>query len=135
MSSIKLSSKLPGGDGNGLAKIAGELVKSPQKLHVLVALVDSSRTVTDHDTGDSVPVVRVRRVEVVLKKDLPQAEQLLRRALEARTGETVLPLELEDEISQAFSQIDLNDPNWGEDGIHIDPNKSWPEADDEHGDE
>jgi hypothetical protein len=109
MSEVKLSSKLPGGDANGIAKILGELVKAPHKVQVLVALVDSQKSVTDHDTGDIVPVVRIRRVEVVRKQDLKEAERLIRRALEARTGETVLPLELEDEISAAFENIDFNE--------------------------
>ncbi len=109
MSEVKLSGKLPGGDGNGLARISGQLVKLPHKVQVLVALVDSCKTITDTDSGDTIPVVRIRRVEVVRTQDLKEAERLIRRALEARTGETVLPLELEDEISAAFENIDIDD--------------------------
>lgn len=110
MSEIKLSAKLPAGDANGLAKITGQLVKEPHKVHVLIALVDSNKTTTDHDTGDVVPVVRIRRIEVVRKQDLTEAERLVRRALEERTGETVLDLELEDEIADAFRGIDFDNP-------------------------
>ena len=83
-------------------------MKDPHKVHVLIALVDSSRIVTDTDTDDSSPVVRIRRVEVVQKQDLKEAERLLRRALEARTGQTMLDLELEDELSGIFKDLDLN---------------------------
>ncbi len=119
--SVKLSSKLPGGDANGIAKIVAELVKAPHKVQVLVALVDSQKCVTDHDTGDVVPVVRIRRVEVVRKQDLKEAERLLRRALEARTGETVLPLELEDEITAAFADFDFDDLDGTEHPADSDP--------------
>ena len=44
-------------------------------------------------------------------EDLPTAEKLVRRALEGRLGGEVLPIELEDEITAAFRDID---PRTGE---------------------
>lgn len=108
MADVTLRGKLPGGDSNGLAKIAGSLVKNPHKVHAVIALVDSSKTITDNDTGDAVPVVRIRRIEVILPKDLGQAEKLLRRALEERTGQITLDMELEDELEQAFKDIQID---------------------------
>lgn len=118
MPDLSLSGALPAGDGNGLAKIAGDLVRNPRKVHVAVMLVDSPKTVINNDTGDAVPVVRIRRVEVVLRKDLAAAERLLRRAMEDRTGQTVMDMDLEDEISEAFKDIEAElgtDPK-GDDG-------------------
>ncbi len=126
MSEIKLSSKLPGGDANGIARIAGELVKTPHKVQVLIALVDSQKSIADHDTGDVIPVVRIRRVEVVHRADLQEAERLLRRALELRTGQVTLDIELEDEISSIFKDIDLADP-----GLYTDETKSDDHAEDD----
>ncbi len=53
----------------------------------------------------------IRRIEVIAPADLTVAQQLMRRSLEARTGRTVLPLDLEDDIRFAFGQVD---PRTGE---------------------
>lgn len=112
MAEISLSAKLPGGDANGLGSIAGPMVANPSNVHVLVVLVDCSKTVTDCDTGDTIPVARIRRVEAIKgKDDVATCERLVRRAIEQRTGQTVLPMDLEDELNAAFENID---PSTGE---------------------
>jgi hypothetical protein len=111
MAELKISGKLPNGDGNGLARIVADLVENPRKVHALLVLVDCKQVVTDQDTGDTVPTARIRRAEVVRRQDLKEAERLVRRALEERSGTTVLPMELEDEITAAFADID---PRTGE---------------------
>lgn len=40
MSELKMSSKLPKGDANGLSGIVGDLVENPHKVHALLVLVD-----------------------------------------------------------------------------------------------
>jgi hypothetical protein len=71
----------------------------------VLGVIDCRRVAVDADTGDEVATVRFRRVEVLLQDDLPAAEQLMRRALEHRTGATTLPLELEDEIRELFAEM------------------------------
>lgn len=107
----KLSSALPGGDGNGLASIARQLVDSPHELHVVIAIVDNKSTTTNHDSDEREPTARIRRIEVISGGDKQIAQQMMRRALEERTGQTVLPIDLEDELRAAFGDID---PNTGE---------------------
>ncbi len=109
MTNVKLMGALPGGDNNGASAIGGELVRTPHRLHPMIAIVDCRRITTDADTGEHTATVRVRRIEALLADDLPAAERLLRRALEFRTGKTVLPLELEDEITLAFQQGTLDE--------------------------
>lgn len=111
MAEIKLSGKLPRGDADGLSQLAGALVENPGRVHVAILLMDCKSVTTDQDTGDTVPTARIRRVEVVRGADLDQAERLVRRALEERSGSTVLPMELEDEITAAFTNVD---PRTGE---------------------
>jgi hypothetical protein len=111
MAEIKLSGKLPKGDADGISQLAGPLVENPHKVHVAILLMDCCKVTIDQDTGDAVPTARIRRVEIVRREDLPQAERLVRRALEERSGSTVLPIELEDEISAAFADVD---PRTGE---------------------
>ena len=40
----KLASSLPGGDANGLTAIARQLIDTPHNVHVVIGLVDCSRS-------------------------------------------------------------------------------------------
>lgn len=100
----RLSSRLPKGEPNGLDAIARDLIAEPHRAHIVIAVVDCSKIVTDVDAGDPQPTARIRRIERVITADLPHAEQLLRRALEKRSGMATLPLDLEDEITQIFTE-------------------------------
>jgi hypothetical protein len=102
-----LASKLPDGDRNGLAAIAGELIDDPEKVHVVIALVDCSKVTTNTDTGDVVPTARIRRIEAIKDPaDGKRMRALLRREWERRTGKTVLPFEMEEEMRAAFGDDD-----------------------------
>ena len=107
----KLASSLPGGDANGLTSIARDLIDSPHDVHVVVALVDCKKITTDNDSGEVVPTARVRRIEVIGEADRDLAAKMMRRALEQRTGKTVLPFDLEEDLRAAFGRID---PQTGE---------------------
>ena len=102
----KLKSTLPKGDANGLQPIADALVRRPKGLHAIIAIVDCPKIEDDIELGVKIPVIRVRRVEGILRGDLDAAQRLMRRSLEYRTGLSVLPLELEDDVQIAFSQLD-----------------------------
>jgi hypothetical protein len=106
MSDIKITGTLPKGDANGAAAIAADLIAEPHRFKVLLMIVDCKKVTLDNDSGEQVPTARIRRVEAVLTQDLGQAEQIMRRALEKRTGRVVLPLSLEDEVRLAFGNID-----------------------------
>lgn len=111
---MKIASKLPEGDRNGLTVVARAMVDDPHATHVVLAVLDCSRLTTDTDTGDVIPTARIRRVEVLLADDKQPAEQLMRRAMDARMGGTVLPLELEDELTSLFGSGVQLDPATGE---------------------
>lgn len=103
----KLAGKLPSGDANGLAAIAGEMLENPEQVHVVIALVDCSKITTDTDSGDVVPTARVRRIEAIKDPaDGRRMRALLRREWERRTGKTVLPFEMEEEMRSAFGEDD-----------------------------
>ena len=107
----KLASALPGGDANGLTAIARQLIDNPHDVHVVVGLVDCKRITTDNDSGEIMPTARLRRIEVIGGDDRDLAAKMMRRALEVRTGKTVLPFDLEEDLRAAFGRID---PNTGE---------------------
>jgi len=122
MAGIKKQGLMPSGDENGLLDIAPLLVaegahRSPKQLRAVLGIVDAKRVNIESDTGEEVATVRFRRIEVLLGDDLGAAEKLIRRALEARSGQTTLPLELEDDIQQAFKDMtDPGSPDDPEDG-------------------
>jgi hypothetical protein len=125
MPNTKPNALLPKGEENGLADIAGVLVaegagRAPKRLRAVLGIIDCRRVAVDSDTGEELATVRFRRVEVLLASDLPAAEKLIRRALEARSGQTTLELELEDEIRQAFEAMQdptsTEDPDEGDQG-------------------
>lgn len=107
----KLASQLPKGDGNGLDALARKLIDSPHDVHVVVALVDCKKTTTDNDDGSIEATARIRRIEPISDDDKDLAAKMLRRALEKRTGKTVLPFDLEEDLRAAFGAID---PQTGE---------------------
>jgi hypothetical protein len=110
---ISMSGKLPKGDGNGLVAILSELVRDTGKegpIFVAVALIDGKRVVLDKDTGEKIPQVRVRRIEVILDdEDKGVCRRLMERSLSRRTGQETLPYDLEAEIEEAFGSSDEAD--------------------------
>lgn len=105
MANVKTQAVLPKGEENGLAPIAAELQREPRRLRAVLGIIDAKRGNIDYDTDEELITVRFRRVEVLLVADLDQAEKLIRRSLEHRSGQTTLPLELEDDIRQAFDSM------------------------------
>ena len=81
----KLIASLPKGEANGLNALARELIDDPTQVHV-------------------------RRIEPI-QTDKALVSKIMRRALESRTGKTVLPFDLEEDMRAAFEGID---PHTGE---------------------
>ena len=93
-----LSGNLPKGDGNGLTAIVDELIKDPRQMHIVIAIVDCAKVTQNTDTGETIPTARIRRIEVCKGEDASLAENLMRRALDQRTGREALPYDLEEEL-------------------------------------
>jgi hypothetical protein len=98
---VSLGGTLPEGDGNGLTAIVSDLIHDPRHVHVVIGIVDCAKITTKPDTGEIVPTVRVRRIEVVTDKDRRVARQLINRALDRRTGREALPFDLEQDLRAA----------------------------------
>lgn len=110
----RLASGLPKGPENGLDAIARSLIADPTARRVVIAVVDCSRLTTNTDTDETVATVRVLRVEQVHPGDVAEAHRLVRRALEHRHGDSVLPLETERDLEAWFGQGFTLDPSTGE---------------------
>lgn len=110
MPDVSLAGALPKGDATGLDPIISALIDDPRAMHVVLAIVDCKKITTNADTGEAVPTLRIRRIEAVLTDDKPLAERLMRRALENRSGRTMLPMTLEDELTAAFADDSDDEP-------------------------
>src|SRR5258708_19538430 len=99
---ISLGGSLPQGDGNGLAAIVSDLIREPKKYHAVIGIVDTSKITTKPDSGEVVPTVRVRRIEVITQADLKIAETLMRRPLDKRTRKATLPFDLAAHLQPPF---------------------------------
>lgn len=98
-SSVRLAGRLPDGNRNGLASIAHLLVDDPSQVHVAIVLIDCAWVKTSTDDGSALPTARVRAIEPIPEgRDADEMRRLLRRAIETRTGQTTLPLELERDL-------------------------------------
>jgi hypothetical protein len=82
----KLASKLP--DDHGLR--ASILTNNPEATHLVIATIDVKVLTKDIDTGDVEPTVRVLSAEIINTADTKDAQGIYKRALEKRTGKTVL---------------------------------------------
>jgi hypothetical protein len=98
----KLSSALPAGDRNGLGALVAALTNDPTSQHAVLALVDCVELTTKTDTGEIVPKLRIRRIEGVLRADNQTARLMLTRAFENRTGRTALPIDVTEDLDEAF---------------------------------
>lgn len=112
-STVKLAGALPKSDElNGLG-VVGEMVADDDSVKVVVVAVLDVQTIThDVGSGEDVPTLRVRRVEVIQRDDDRAAlGRIASRAHETRTGKTVLPLDVEQELADVFGRLD---PDTGE---------------------
>lgn len=106
--SINLAGRLPRDERNGTGVISAAMVNDPESKHVIIALVDCSRIISETDTGEIVPTARIRAIEG-FSKDSPdgkQAYRLWQRAFESRTGQETLPFELDSELRDIFEKMD-----------------------------
>jgi len=137
----RLSARLPKDPTqNGLEAIARDLLDDPLKRRIVIAVVDCSKITTDTETGEREATVRVRRIEQVNPADMAEAERLVRRALEYRSGETVLPIDIEKDLTAWFGEdfdvdLDTGEVNVPDDALTDDPDQADVDDADEGGDD
>lgn len=104
MGRAKISSSLPAeATTNGLMHLSDEMTSEPSQMHIAVIAFDTKEIKLNTDTDEAVPTARIRRIEPIERTDdRKQVQRIMRRAYEERTGETVLPYDLEADLSDAF---------------------------------
>lgn len=91
--SVNLAGTMPGESVNGLYAIVEDLIKDGRRLRLVVGLVDTDTIKVKVATGDQIPVIQFRHLEVADRT--PQAEaagEILHELLTARTGQAELML-------------------------------------------
>lgn len=119
----KLASALP--DGHGLEAVRHKLLEDPRQRHIAVTVVDCAKITTDIDKGSREPTAAIRTIEVVHPDDLDLTHKILTRGRDRRLGSTVLPLDLEDDVTDAFQgrSEDIGTDLAG-DTKHLDPQQA-----------
>lgn len=110
MPTVKIASKLPDGESNGLIAVYHQLVHDGGDLICAVVMLDTKSLTTDLDNGDVTPTARIRHIEAICnQRDARELARLMVRERERRTGKSVLPLDLEQELRSMLGDRDQGD--------------------------
>ena len=83
---VKIASRLPTGDRNGLNALAAALAEKPTGTYVVAALVDCSQIVERVDIDERTATARIRAIEVLTGTADTKVRDLMLRAGRRRTG-------------------------------------------------
>lgn len=112
--SLKLTTKKPDGDANGLAdpRVIKAVMSEPTRSFVAVVMFTVPVTERNNQSGDEIGKVELTWIEPVTDNEHGDAEQLRRtmtRMYERRTGATTLDVELEDALRDALGRAGVED--------------------------
>jgi hypothetical protein len=101
---IKIGTKLPKKDDrNGLGVIARELLADPEKPHLAIVVLDTSKITRDIEGDDVYPTVRIVAIEPIVSGDVAKLRTMLQRAYGERTGNLELPADWESVLAEMTS--------------------------------
>lgn len=110
----KLKSGLSKGQGDGLSAVARLALRSPRRRQMAIVICDCSQITVDTETQAKEATIRVIRLEKIAPDDVKEAERLYLRAIEAREGRQMLPLDLQAALEESFGKDYRIDPVTGE---------------------
>lgn len=88
---LTLSGTVPPVPACGLWEIFEELTATPAKAHIGVVMIDAQYVKHETDTGDQMPIVRIRQIEFPTDvEDIKVLSKLLDRLQSERTGQLSL---------------------------------------------
>lgn len=100
---VKLAGRLPGStEHNGMGAVVRDLLADPETTRLAIIEYDVPRIVTDVESGDHIPTMRVLRIEPA-GSDKEEGYQALRELMlssaENRLGHTPLPFDEVDGVT------------------------------------
>lgn len=110
----KLKSGLSKGQGDGLSAVARLALQAPRRRQMAIVICDCSQITVDTETQAQEATIRVIRLEKIAPDDVKEAERLYLRAIEAREGRQMLPLDLQMTLEEVFGEDHRIDPVTGE---------------------
>ena len=110
----KLKSGLSKGQGDGLSAVARLALRSPRRRQMAIVICDCSQITVDTETQAKEATIRVIRLEKIAPDGVKEAERLYLRAIEAREGRQILPLDLQVALEESFGKDYRIDPVTGE---------------------
>lgn len=110
----KLVSGLSKGNGDGLSALARLALRNPRRRQMAIVICDCSKITVDTETRAKEATIRVLRLEKIAPDDVPEIERLYLRAIEAREGRQMLPLDMRTKLEEAFGRGYRIDPTTGE---------------------
>lgn len=110
----KLKSGLSKGQGDGLSAVARLALRSPRRRQMAIVICDCSQITVDTETQAKEATIRIIRLEKIAPDDVKEAERLYLRAIEAREGRQMLPLDLQAALEESFGKDYRIDPVTGE---------------------
>ncbi|MGZ0150683.1 hypothetical protein ACXJJ3_26735 [Kribbella sp. WER1] len=100
---VKLAGRLPGStEHNGMSAVVRDLLTEPETTRLAVIEYDVPKIVTDVETGDRVPTLRVLRIEPAggdKEEGYRALRELMLSAAENRLGHTPLPFDEVDGVA------------------------------------
>lgn len=102
------------GQGDGLSAVARLALREPRRRQMALVICDCSQITVDTETQAQEATIRVIRLEKIAPDDVKAAERLYLRAIEAREGRQMLPLDLQVTLEEVFGKDYRIDPTTGE---------------------
>lgn len=102
---MKIKGTLPKGDADGITAIESVALKK-QKPIVALVILEPAKIDQDLHTQEKELTVGIRRIEAVLPEDVEAVTRFIQRSFESRTGESTLPIELENDVKEALKGVE-----------------------------
>lgn len=130
---VNISGQVPGEQQNGLVDIEGELTQERTPEPILAVVIIERSTLKFNDLKqDWSATIRFRHIEPIEDEtDATAARTLLEKAYATRTGETTLPIELDEPGEVTEPELDLDKPLVDEDSSNVTDGPWEPDVDDE----
>lgn len=101
---MKIAGKLPKHDRNGVTWDAvSRFLREPGHPQLAIVVLETTQIVEDIDSGDRIPTVAIRAIEMAGSDELGRLRAMLQRIHAERTGNLELPVEWESVLTSLSS--------------------------------
>jgi hypothetical protein len=115
---LKLASTMPDDEANGLIQLVPTMIQDTQNtLYLVIGVLACEELTTKKFSGEVTPKARWLRLEVISgDEDVENGKLLLQRSNDKRAGRTLVPIQMELDISSIFKDFADGEDGSGQDG-------------------